>query len=175
MRELVVIAGPIGAGKSTVADLLGRKLASGGRTTAVVDLDYVAFMQRGTSDVYEFWRRAASATAELIRGWFDGGTELVVAHGPFFESGGYETLYARQTVETQTQHVLLRVPTEVALGRVAGEPTRGMSRDPAFLRATHERFRELEPSLPAPSFVYDTTVLTAGQIADELARSLRQT
>jgi thymidylate kinase len=175
MRELVVIAGPIGAGKSTVADLLGRKLASGGRTTAVVDLDDVAFMQRGTSDVYEFWRRAASATAELIRGWFDGGTDSVVAHGPFFESGGYGLLFARQTAKTQTQHVLLRVPTDVALDRVKREPSRGMSRDPGFLRATHERFRELEPSLPAPSFVYDTTVLTADQIAEELAGSLRHT
>jgi adenylylsulfate kinase-like enzyme len=88
VKLLVVIAGPIGAGKSTVAELLARQLAKTGVSAAVVDLDDVAFMHREI-DLHKLWRRAAIAARSLVQGWFDADTDTVVAHGPFFESGGY--------------------------------------------------------------------------------------
>ena len=173
MRRLVVIAGPIGSGKSTTADLLTRKLALVGLTTATVDLDDVAFMQRGgVTDVDEFWRRGAVATAAIVRVWFHEGAEVVVAHGPFFESDGYSALLGLQERNVEVLHVLLRVSYGTALRRVSGDSGRAASRDPEFLRQTHERFRELEAMLPAPDFVYETEVLDAEAISDDLVRAV---
>src|SRR5688500_2552658 len=138
MTLLVVVAGPIAAGKSTVSDLVASRLARFG-SAAIVDLDDVAFMQRDVA-FPEVWRRAAIATAALVRAWFEAGTAAVVAHGPFFEAGGYGTLLASQPEHVEVRHVLLRVSYETALARVSGEPTRGMSKDPEFLRRTHQRF-----------------------------------
>lgn len=155
-RFLIVIAGPIGAGKSTAAAAIGKRLVDEGIAAAVVDLDDVAFMQRGDVGVDEFWRRGATATCALIRSWFDSGCELVVTHGPFFESGGYALLREAMPRDVATVHVLLRVPVSVALQRVEKDSTRGLSRDPAFLRSTHLRFAELEHTLPPPHVVIDT-------------------
>ena len=170
---LVVIAGPIGAGKSTVADLLGHRLAGLGLTTAVVDLDDVAFMQRDIAP-QKLWRRGAIAATALVRGWFDAKTDAVIAHGPFFEAGGHELLLGGQQPNVQVRHVLLRVSYETALVRVAGDPLRGASKNPEFLKSTHERFRTLEASLPSPDFYFDTEASLAKDIASDLAAALTQ-
>jgi thymidylate kinase len=172
-RTLVVIAGPIGAGKSTVAALLARTVAELGASAVAVDLDDVAFMQRGVHELDELWRRAAIATAALVDAWFDTGTDVVVAHGPFFEAGGYELLDAARPDEVRRLHVLLRVSVEEALTRVGADPTRGMSRDPDFLRATHDRFQRLEPALPAVDLTFDTTQLGADEIVAQILERVR--
>lgn len=173
MPLLVVLAGPIAAGKSTIAGLLGGAMAAPGAAAAVVDLDDVAFMQRSPPDVHEFWRRAASVTGAIVNAWFDSGTEVVVVHGPFFESGGYALLLGGLPPEVDVRHVLLRVPVDVALERAAADPSRGMSRDPDFLRSTHEHFTRIEPSLPVPDFTYDTAARPAADVVAELAVELR--
>lgn len=172
MTLLVVVAGPIGAGKSTVSDLLAHRLAHVS-STAVVDLDDVAFMQRDI-EFPEVWRRAAIATAALVRGWFEADTTAVVAHGPFFEADGYRSLLRTQDNDLEVRHVLLRVSYETALTRVSGDPTRAMSKDPDFLRRTHQRFRRLESTLPNMDFVFDTELAPADAIADEIASAVQE-
>lgn len=106
---LIVVVGPIGAGKSTVANLVCQDLAERQLATAEVDLDEAAFMQYVVGDSHEFWRRASVAAGALVRAWFDVGTEVVVAHGPFIESGGYNSLLNAQPDEVIVRHVVLRV------------------------------------------------------------------
>jgi hypothetical protein len=171
VRLLVVIAGPIGAGKSTVADLVARGLAGRGITAAAVDLDDVAFMQRDLA-AHKLWRRGAIAARALVDGWFDAKTDAVVAHGPFFESGGYEILLDGHGDDVDVRHVLLRVSYRTALQRVSADAGRRASKDPEFLRATHLRFSELEPTLPTPDFVFDTEAADADRIASALVAEL---
>jgi thymidylate kinase len=166
---LLVIAGPIGAGKSTVALATADALASAGVACAVVDLDDVAFMQRWVAGTRAFWRRGAAATAALVGAWLGEGLECVVAHGPFFEEGGYDLLAAASPGDTVVVHALLEVTVDVALARVADDPTRGVSKIPDFLRSTHARFQEVEPSLPAIDLRFDTTELPAHAVAERLA------
>lgn len=171
MRHLVAITGPIGSGKSTVAELLARRLWAAGMTVALADLDDLAFAQRAELDLSEFWRRAGVAHSGLVRGWFDAGVDAVVGHGPFFESRSYGSLFAATPADALVHHFLLRTPFEIALERVLGDPGRGpdaISATPEFLRATHENFSKVAGSLPDVDLEVDTSEVTAAEVADLL-------
>jgi len=172
VSDLIVLAGPIGAGKSTVAEALGRRLIKAGLTAAIADLDDVAFAHRGRVDLAEFWRRAGVAHVGLVRGWFEAGVDVVIAHGPFFESGSYEELFETVEPAGRVHHVLLLVPVDVALERVTSDPDRGpqaLSKDPVFLRTTHDTFRELIPTLPLSALVVETTGSSPSELAERIA------
>jgi hypothetical protein len=169
--ELVVVTGPIGAGKSTVARLLARRHAAAGRSAANVDLDDVTFMQDGVHDPREFWRRGGTGLVALVRAWYASGIDVVIAHGPFFETDAYPALFAAAPPGARVRHVLLRVSYEVALARVTSDPTRGpraVSTRPDFLRRTHDTFRETIESLPPVDLDLDTTDLSADAVADRI-------
>jgi hypothetical protein len=141
---------------------VARRFARDGAMAASVDLDDVAFMQHG---VTELWDRAVAAHAALVRAWFDTGIDVVVAHGPFFEAD-YDQVYA--TADRVT-HVLLRVSYAVALARVTADADRGISKDPDFLRATHETFaNEHLATLPPIDLDLDTETMTASDVADTI-------
>ena len=171
--RLVVLAGPIGAGKSSVAELLARRVARAGRPAAVVDLDEIAFMQRGRIELPEFWRRAGTAHLAAVRGWFAAGTDTVVAHGPFFETDIYDELLEASPPGSSALHVLLRVSYRRAVERVTADPDRGpdaLSRDLDFLRSTHEAFHALGHNVPAVDVEVDTEDQLPDAIADDLAQ-----
>lgn len=134
-------------------------------TAADVDMDDVAFMQCGGDDVDEFWRRAAVATAGLIRAWFDAGVDVVITHGPFFESGGFEILRQAQPADVDVHHILLSVTAEAAITRVQGDPTRGISRDPTFVRDSNKRLQAINHLLPVMNLELDTTQRGPDEIA----------
>ncbi len=168
VARLVVLVGPVGAGKTTVADRLAHLVRQSGLTAADVDMDDVAFMQCGGDDVGEFWRRAAVATAGLIRAWFDAGVDVVVTHGAFFESDGFEILRSAQRPEIEVHYVLLRVSAEVAIARVRDDPTRGISSDPRFVRDSNVRVHGLGHVLPVLDLDLDTTRRGPEEIAAEV-------
>lgn len=171
MRHLVTVVGPIGAGKSTTAELLARRLQASGRTACAADLDDIAFAQRGNLDLAEFWRRAGVAHSALVQGWFDAGVDVVIAHGPFFESGSYESLFSAAPADAQRHHVLLRAPFEVALARVRADPDRGpgaRSVQAEFLGATHETFGKVIGELPHINLDLDTSTSTAQEVANRV-------
>jgi shikimate kinase len=174
VQDLVIITGPIASGKSTVADLLAQRCASQGRSVAGADLDDVAFAQDGCPDLAEFWRRAGVAHAALVRGWLAAGTEVVIAHGPISEARSYDSLRAAADHGSRTHHVLLTVRLDIALQRVAADPSRpptALSRDPDFVRATYDAFFALD--LPSINETFDTSQTMAADIAEKLNRRLR--
>lgn len=135
---------------------------------ADVDMDDVAFMQCGGHDLHEFWRRAAVATAGLTRAWFDAGVDVVITHGPFFESDGFEILRYAVPPDVEVHHIALRVTTEVAVARVHNDPRRGISKDPKFVRDSNDRFQGLGNVLPVMNLELDTTRRGPDEIAAEV-------
>jgi len=135
---------------------------------ADVDMDDVAFMQCGGDDLHEFWRRAAVATAGLVRSWFDAGVDVVITHGPFFESDGFEILRRALHPDVEVHHILLRVTAEVAIARVHDDPRRGISRDPKFVRDSNDRLRALDDVLPVIDLEVDTTQRGPDEIAADV-------
>jgi hypothetical protein len=170
-QELIVLTGPIGAGKSTVAQLLARRCGASGQTAANVDLDDVAFMQDGVHDPPELWRRGGIAHVALVRAWYEAGMDVVIAHGPFFETGAYPDLFAAAPAAARVRHVLLRASYDVALARVTRDPSRGphaVSTRPDFLRRTHDTFAAIVERLPPVDLTIDTDRRTAEAVADAI-------
>ena len=172
---LLVITGPIGAGKSSVAELLGRRLARGGASVAIVDLDDIAFMQRGRLDLDEFWRRAGVVHGAIVAGWFEQGVDVVIAHGPFFESDSYDDLFAAAPGDGAVRHLLLDVSFDQAFERVSADPERrpdALSRNADFLRSTHDAFRERVPDLPRVDATIETTGRSVSEVIDAVLAAL---
>jgi shikimate kinase len=167
---LVVVIGPIASGKSTVCRLLARRLVAAGRTVAAIDLDDVAAMVSAPGGrTPTHWDQAHRVHGSLVGAWLETSVDVVLAHGPFYSRDETDALTARLPPRTALVRVLLLAPFDLALRRVADDPERGLSRDPAFLRAAYERFSTLRPAMDPCDLTLDTASLSAEVIAARIA------
>lgn len=174
-RLLVLLTGPVGGGKSTVALALADHLRQSGRAAAVIDLDLVYCMARqvdgfGEADTWQTARRGAAALADAF---FASGLEVVVIEGGFFSEEECEELRDHLVSSVHERLVTLDVSYGEALRRAQGDPdpTRVVSRDPQVLQRLHTQFVSALPFLKASSFVVEADRLTP----QELARSIAET
>jgi shikimate kinase len=171
--QLVVITGPIGSGKSSVARGLAERFDSAGWSVACVDLDdVVETLSAPLQDFETSWQRARRVHGALVGAWLRSGIDAVIAHGPFYTAEETTALLAEVPPSQEQRRVMLLAPFEVALQRVAHEPDRFWSRDPGVLRRTHERFNALLSEIPECEWTFDTTRISVDEIVSVLAGSL---
>jgi adenylylsulfate kinase-like enzyme len=134
-RMVIVITGPIASGKSTVAGELARELGRAGVPVAVIDLDVVHDMlaSDGHKTDHPTWELARRAAAILANTFLEQGVAVVVAEGSFNTPGDRSAFAQHLDAGVEPVYVTLRVSYEEALRRAQTDPTRGVSRDPAFL------------------------------------------
>jgi len=172
VSELVVISGPIASGKSTVAHALGSRFRAGGRGVAVLDVDDVVDTIGGFGDLDpESWHQAQVVHGELVGAWLCQGFD-VIAHGPFFERRELDALLHAVPDGIEPRRVHLLATYEAALERVALDVSRGLSKDPAFLRLTYDRVESLLPTMPRSEWTFDTAAMSCGEIVDALVAEL---
>lgn len=165
-RCLVVVLGPIAAGKSTVCGGLASRLQAAGQTTVVVGVDEVAAMApAGLAD----WDFAHQVHGAVVAAWLGTPMDTVIADGSFFSRQETDWLMAGVSTEVRVVRVLLRASYPVALRRVTGDPARGLSKDPAFLRGVYERFERLRPGIDPCDLEFDADRVAAEVIADQVA------
>ena len=164
--DLVVLTGPIAAGKSAVGVGVARRVRG-----AVIDLDRVYEMLSGDPKADEaVWsraRRLAGATASAL---FDEGLEVVVVEGEIWTAAQRAELLARVPPAARIHWFTLTVAFPEALRRAQADPTRGRSRDPAFLRAQLDAFERALPWLRQASEVLATDALAEPELVERVAR-----
>lgn len=174
-RHLTLITGPIGAGKSTVADLLGLRLSALGRATAVVDLDHVVFMQRAPELSDTEWDRGRAVHAALVGSWLEAGIEEMVVHGPICTAEEQALLRSRVEADVEYNVALLAAPLDVTIERVLADQSRrpeAGSRVVTFLKSAHPRFEAASQDLTQARWRFDTTKVSPDEIAARIGMEL---
>jgi hypothetical protein len=172
MPQLVVLTGPIAAGKNTVAGRLAQLLTAHGRTVVVADVDDVAAMVGAPGAARAgLWFAAHEAHGALVGQWMRSAVDYVVVVGPIFSLDEQAALARTLPDDATTVWVIVDASVATTLARAQADPERGSSRDPEFHRAAHRRFRELLPLIPADT-VFDSEELSAERIAAAIADML---
>ena len=172
MASLIIINGPIGAGKSTVAQILADDLRLRGRSVAVFDLDELYLMMStkpmGDPDV---WMRTHRAAAALTDSFHSSGVEIVILDGQLWDKAERAAFQDNLSWSEKPFFVTLLVSFGEALRRVQGDATRGISRDPEFLKKTHIEFEAIMEPLKSTDLILDSTRQTARQLASAILRA----
>ena len=172
MPQLVILTGPIAAGKNTVADGLAQRLTGRGHTVVVADVDEVAAMVRAPGAAAAgLWFAAHEAHGALVGRWLRSNVDYVVVVGPFWTAEERATLLAPVPDGVDTLWVVIDAPVSATFPRALADPGRALSRDPAFHQRAHDRFRKWLPSIPADQ-TFDSEELSADQIAAAIAETL---
>jgi adenylylsulfate kinase-like enzyme len=168
---VIVICGPIASGKSTVARVVARLFERRGIQAAVADLDLVYEMlehDRAAKDTLEKWSRARRAAAALTDGLLEDGVGVVVVEGDFLRQEERAEFLSALRSRVAPLFVTVHVSMDLALQRVQQNPTRGISRDPRFLRRHYEQLEGAVRSRPPTDLIVDTGSVDV----DEAARMI---
>jgi len=163
---LVVIVGPIAAGKSTLAAAVAQQLRARGEAVAVVGLDTVAGMALPTLD----WAWAHEVHGDLVRAWRATPVRTVIAEGPS-TAAEVDRLMRCVPRDVDVFTVVLTTRYEVALRRAQQDPDRGRSKDPKFLEQDHDRFQSSRPHLTC-DLIVDSSDATPSTLAERVTRAL---
>ena len=169
---VIVITGPIASGKSTVARALYHELARLDVRVAVIDLDIIEDMLTadGPKSDLESWTLARHAASRLANGFLKDGVAVVIADGSFNVVNDRAAFEQHLETKISPLYVTLKVTFEEALRRAQSDPTRGVSRDPAFLAGYFDAATKLAADLPATDVVIDTESVAPTAVAAEIAR-----
>jgi adenylylsulfate kinase-like enzyme len=170
-RVVIVITGPIASGKSTVARELARQLERAGVPIAIIDLDGVhdTLARDGPETDDATWAHARRVAASLANTFLGEDRAVVVAEGSFNTPGDRAEFVQYLDAGVDPVYVTLRVSFEEALRRAQVDPTRGVSRDPAFLGRYFAGFSQAPPT-PVTDLVIETERMSASAAAVAIAR-----
>jgi hypothetical protein len=142
-KVLVLISGPIAAGKSTLACALTQRLREQGRSVALVDLDTVAEIALPT---LPDWAWAHDIHARLVGHWVRVPLDVVVDEGTSSRAEVAQVL-AGVPERTAVVRVVLVADVHRSWERAQGDPTRGVSKDRDFLARVYRHFEGELPGL----------------------------
>jgi shikimate kinase len=175
-QYLIVITGPVGAGKSTTSLALAQALRRPDLAVAVIDIDQMYGFVRQQDGYGEptAWVHARQGAAALTDCLFSIGMSVVIVEGEFFTAEELATLTAPIQRTVEHHFFTLRLSYEYALERGQGDPSRSASKDPSFLMSLHRSFAQAVPFLEEKSVVISTDALTLEQVVARLIGAIER-
>lgn len=172
--RLIVMTGPVGAGKSTTSLALAQALRAPVVAVAVIDLDQMYGFVRQQDGYGEpaAWQRARQGAAALADCWFADGISVVIVDGEFFNADELDALLTSIQHPVDYAFFTLQITYETALARVQGDPLRGASKNPTFLQWLHTQFVQALPFLQEKSVVITTDTLPMDEVVARLVAAL---
>jgi thymidylate kinase len=152
---LVVLVGPQASGKSALASGLASELRSQGERVAVVELDQIAAMALPTLPSWEVAHRIFETVTGI---WARADLTCVIAEGSG-EPDEVSGLLRQTPPDAVAITVATTAPFEVALARARADPTRGLSKERAFLSRIYEAWPDKMAAID-PHLVIDTSAHT---------------
>jgi adenylylsulfate kinase-like enzyme len=126
VARLVVITGPIAAGKNTVASLIADAVAAQGRSAVLIDVDDIAAMVAAPGAAAAgLWFAAHQAHGALVGTWMQTAVDVVIAVGPIYTSREQAALLEPLPEASAVHWVVIDAPVDVTLARAQAEPGRG--------------------------------------------------
>lgn len=172
MVRALVISGPIASGKSTLARAVAERLADGGSTASVIDLDLLHAMLVRTPPK-RAWSAARRAAASVTDAFVAEGIDVVVTEGEFITPSERAEYVDYLSPSVHVTFVTLWVSYPEALRRATADRTRGLSRDPAFLSSHYENTASALAATPRTDLLLDTSALTVEAAVDAVVRFVR--
>jgi shikimate kinase len=157
---VIVICGPIASGKSTVARALAQQFERQGLPAGTIDLDLVYEMMQTDGSAKTSpatWRRARRAAAGLTDVLLREGVDVVIAEGDFLTSEERAEYVDALSYAEKPLFVTMKMSVDIALERVQGDASRGVSRDPDFLRRHYEMVDGAMRTRPETDLVIDAS------------------
>jgi shikimate kinase len=175
-KTLVVITGPVGAGKSTTSQALARALQSRSVSTAVIDLDEVYCMARQQADFNdrEMWTTARRAAAALTESFFASGLDTVIVEGGFLSPLEHQELRQHVTTEVNEFFFTLLTSASTALHRAQTDPNPGrvVSRLTEVQANLYAEFAEALPFLREASMVIEANSMHPELLAETMTQKI---
>jgi adenylylsulfate kinase-like enzyme len=123
MPQLVILTGPIAAGKNTVAGKLAERLTGRGKTVVVADVDDIAAMVATPGAAQAgLWFAAHEAHGALVGQWMRSSVEYVVAVGPIYTAEEQAALTRTLPDEAAVLWVVIDATVAVTFARAQADP-----------------------------------------------------
>jgi predicted kinase len=164
---LLVVTGPIASGKSTLARAIACEFGARGAKAAAIDLDLIYEMldpARAPKTDQAKWAQVRRVTARLAATILAEGVGVVV-EGEFVTPAERAEFTEALPPGVEPRFVTLSVSYDVALQRATRDRTRGMSRDPVFLRDHYEATAQAAREVPATDLALDTGAMGVAEAA----------
>jgi shikimate kinase len=177
-KTLVIITGPVGAGKSTTSQAIARALQSKNVSTAVIDLDEVYCMARQQADFNdrEMWATARRAAAALTESFFASGMSTVIVEGGFLSAIEYAELQQYLTSEVNEFFFTVLASASTALHRAQTDPNPGrvVSRLADVQANLYAEFTEALPFLRETSVIIEADSRSPELLAEIMTERILQ-
>jgi shikimate kinase len=170
---LILIDGPIGAGKSTVAKILHGKL----KRTALVALDRVKWLVSDFDGSHKDLQLASDVGAAMAREYLLKGINVIVEKA--FTRAEFVKSFLEDAVGNSKKHKIfvyqLDVPLAVAHRRVQERPfPLEVNRKPSLSKIKRNQVNYAHFRYEAATRVFDTMKMSAEKIAREILKDVKK-
>jgi hypothetical protein len=114
-----------------------------------------------------------AAAAGLSNAFFDSGVSVVIVEGEFLTAAELDALLAPIPARVRRDIFTLNVSYAQAWTRVQGDPSRGISKNPVFLKSMIFKFELALPFLARASNMIDADAPTLDDVVREIGRAGR--